>query len=55
MRLAPAILTILAMAIVTIRSLGVVGTVALVVGISLASGMIYVVAVGIVSKSKQKT
>lgn len=46
MRLAPAILTLITMAIVTIRSLGVVGTVALVVGISLASGIIYGVAVG---------
>lgn len=46
MRLAPAILTVLAIAIVTIRSLGLVGTVALVVGISLASGIIYGVAVG---------
>ncbi len=55
MRLAPAILTLLAMAIVTIRSLGIEGTVALLVGISLASGIIYGVAECIVSQSKRKT
>ena len=54
MRLAPAILTLLAMAIVTIRSLGIKGTVAIASGIALASGIIYGVAVEVAQQQRKR-